>query len=487
MNNDIEYENRQIIPRWVPFKDSCLLNQLFVFNSAEPNQLELYNYKKIIKDWESNKSLSYAIELIAASHILGMPEYSEYREAVTLIIADKNKNTFVNSILGKVDDFQCSCADSKNEIVYRANIHKIRLRLNQTPEDAILWIDLAYYYLLSGNIKKAEKCINISLNINSENYHIIRSAARFYVFLEEPEKALYLLRKAASLKTNPLVLASEISISEAFDLRSKNIKNASAMIESAKFSDTILSELLGTLATLEFNTGASKKGKKLLEKSLIAPNENTIAQIQFLSKKFDGSFDPTKFHVPCRYEADAWNLYQQQNYYLALDQAEKWFYFQPFSSRSAILYSYLQISIFEDEKKALSLIDSALCLSPDDFALLNNKAVALARSGDTDGAKHISLLFESRTDIEEEDKSIIKATCGLIAFREGEPERGRLLYKEAINEFKSTNQVIRECRAYYYLAQEEKRINCSDNERYFSLAREIAIKNNIKDIILKFA
>jgi tetratricopeptide (TPR) repeat protein len=488
MKSDIEYTNRQIIPRWLPFLKASLVNVKSTFNKKKPNNIEEMNLRDAENEWEENKTISFAMNLVASYHILGIESTARYKDAVQFIIDNNEKihgNIFFEEVLGIQDNSDQCCIDEENHLDEHQNIHKSRIIVRRNPNDALGWIDLAFFYVLEGNIEKAEKCVKIALSINNENYHIIRSAARFYVYRNNPEKALDIIRRSKSIGSNPLLLSSEISISEAFDLKSKTIKSARIMIADDNVQKRQLSELNATLATLEFNGGSIKKGKGLLQNALIMPNENTLAQAQYLIRKFDGNLDVSTFSVPCKYEADSWNNYRLMDFKKAVEQSERWFYYQPFSSRPAILYSYLQSLLFENYHEAIRLLDSAIKLSPNNFTVLNNKAVALIKINRIEDANKIISKLTHLGNLSENDKAVLIATTGLYMYRVNDIYQGRQKYKEAIDIFKKNKGTNQECIAYYYWYKEEELIKGDEKEKLFNIAKELADKYSYSDIQYK--
>jgi len=486
MRTDIEYTNRQLIPRWLTYNKACLLNFRSNFNAQPINEVEKTNYDIAIEEWKQNKSISYAQNIIASAHTLELEQDVYYREAIDYLIAkDFDKNTLFENMLGKRDNNPICCHEKENDSASSMEIHKTRKLVRDYPNDSLRWMDLAYCYLVAGNQRNAEKYIRVALSLNSSNAHIIRSAARYFVYKEDPEKALHIIRTASSFNSNPLLLSSEISICEAFDMKSRAIKNAREKLFDRNFSLGQLSELNATFATLEFNNGSSKKGKKFLENALSTPNENTLAQAQFLIRKFDGSFDPTRFEIPCRYEADAWNYYQKMDFKDSLLQARQWFYYQPFSSRPAVLYSYLQSLIFENNAEAIRLLNDALRLSKCDFSLINNKTVALAQNGNIKEAILELEKLKSFTDIDEGERGVMLATMGLIEYRKSNSMLGRKYYKEAIDILKKLKHQSRECIAYYYWYREEEKFDKVESDKLYQITKEIAEKYNYTDIKYK--
>jgi Flp pilus assembly protein TadD len=484
MKLDIEYNNRQIIPRWLPHQ---IGKKVFKINGKipiEPTDIENLNHKNLINDWGENKSISYAIQLVASSEILGLTDTVSYKEALIFL---KSKNSYLKDNL-LLDDFlnpeeiRDDNISQNNDLIHKA-ISSIKTKLITYCTDSILWTDLAYFYTISGNKQKAEKCIRVALGLNSYNLHIIRSAARYYVYRDDPEQALHILRNSPSIKKSPMLLSSEISIAEAFNIKSMFVKNGQTILQNSDVSQGSLSELNATIATIEYNYGNLKKGKKYIREALEKPNENTLAQIQYLYNKNSIPFSSQDFDVPCQFEANAWNDFYTFQYRDAITESQNWFDFHPFSSRPVLLNSYIKQTIFDEHEEAVSIIDKYLKFAHGNSALLNNKAFSLAKLGKIDEAKKCiyKIVNPNNSQFDDTDKNVIRATLGLIEYSAGNPDSGRNLYKDAVNYFKQNRNISLAAKALYYWSEEEKSINPINAEKLRREAEDLVEKHKIQE------
>jgi len=476
MSNDIEYKNRQTIPRWLPFKES---NRFFIVNSffSDPVSEEEKNNFDILKyEWLKNKSVSLAQELIASSKTLQLPCDSIISEAKSFLNINTSYNNFFLSDL-KNTDIIYNC----EQINIKESIHTIRNKLRGELVDPILWVDLAYYHLLLGNKDKAERCIKVALSLNSTNYYILRSASIFFIHNNDPEQALRILNTSSSSFTHPLIISSEIAIAEAFDLRSKRIKQGFEVAKNQNISPLFLTELHATLATLEYNSGSKKKGKKLLQKALLCPNENSLAQIEFINNRFDENFDIQTYLVFGKYEVNTWSAYRNLNYEKVIEQSKLWFYYHPFSTRSIVLYSYINTLIFENYTDTIDLLNRALVINPNDPVLLNNKAVALAKNNQVDEAR--KTINKIVVTTEHDDYDVILATKGLIELKDGNTDMGNQYYLKSVENLQKKNNLPRIARALYYWGMELLRIEDERGNRYLNEAYNLAKKSNQNELI----
>src|SRR5439155_17862893 len=84
----------------------------------------------------------------------------------------------------------------------------------------------------------------------------------------------------------------------------------------------------------------------------------------------------------------------------------------------------------DDPELALQFANLGLSTKPKDTLLLNNKAVALALLGRPQEARETIQLIQ-RPDLKDGMEATYIATQGMIEYRLGNPEIGRILYEEA--------------------------------------------------------
>ncbi len=474
MIKDFDYSNRQLLPRWLPFKDFRMIHPQ-VQITRPLNLLEQKDYKNSLENWEKNKNIAYALELISLSHVFELADTFSYKSAVDFILNDHldvlNQNPFLSDFLGK----------TKVNDDTRDKIHFVRKQLHQNCTNPTLWIDLAYYYEISGQKKQAAKAIRTALYLQPQNIFLIRAIAKYFILENEIDYALSLLNDD-NIKSNPLIISAEISIAEAYNKKSRLLRIGSSLIKNENISNNIENELFATIGTMEFNNGNSKKGKKLITQSLMYPNENVIAQTRYISAKFQKQFDISQYNVPNRYETDAWLSYNANNFEKVLEMSEKWFYFQPFTSTSAIMNSYISSLIFQDEKHSVEMAQKALKVSPASFSLQNNLVVALFRQGQTERANEEFEKLKKLKIYIKDDETVLLATSGLVDYRNGKHEIGRSKYKEAVMHFEKNNDHEKLSRCFYYWGCEAKNAKEADYISLIQSAKALAEKYNINEI-----
>ena len=224
--------------------------------------------------------------------------------------ASLTSNSLLEVDVDTINEFQA--------FINNKNFHKVINRTKNKSKtqirNPIVWVELARLYTMRGHEHKAEKAILAALHLAPNNRFVLRSATRFFIHKEKFDKALFYLRKAESLKIDPWLISAHIATSSIMGRYSPLIKNGVRLVNSDNFSDYDLTELTSSLGTLEFQDGSFKKAKSFFEKSMKMPNDNSLAQLEWVSKdEYRFQIDPFKYNkVMNPFEARALEMYERK-------------------------------------------------------------------------------------------------------------------------------------------------------------------------------
>ena len=123
-----------------------------------------------------------------------------------------------------------------------------------------------------------------------------------------------------------------------------------------------------------------------------------------------------------------------------------------------------------------------LLSSPRDFMLKNNLAFALASLDRVQDALE-TLGGINEGDLKDSEKATLIATRGTVAFREGNVESGRALYKSSIESFKKEKDLRSETLATFFWAREEERIKSPWCKGMKDQVTKIAKRLNIVELL----
>ncbi|MFO0997717.1 MAG: hypothetical protein U1F33_13635 [Alphaproteobacteria bacterium] len=316
--------------------------------------------------------------------------------------------------------------------IYR-QLHEIRESLHRDANDPLLWIDLALLYTTLGQYRPAMRSMNAALALAPNSRLAIRCATRMYVHYGELDRALSLLRRNEKTEADPWLISAEIATAEIGQRKPKFVRQAQRLVETYASTPGFLTELAGTLATTFGKAGNRKAAKRLLQVSLLEPNDNSIAQAFWMQRSLPNLIQPHKSLLLYDrvYEARALQTFEEGRWNDALANSISWLDDEPYSTRPAILGSFIASTFLRDFKQADAIARRGLSANPDDIFLLNNHAYALANLGLFPEAETIVLSFP-RSFAQSPEYSTLLATRGLIAFKRGDIDFGRKCYETAL-------------------------------------------------------
>ena len=483
-------KKRQVIPRWHTYGTAQWLNLTKALKPKSKPQKDEDFFEKV-RSWENRGGLIHAIDLVGNALALNHFDDSKVAKAAKQIIKNKHMiSTIAYEVAEKFLLFSCEgklplpklIVPERKESFYKV-ISSIKRSLREYPRNPILWMELAFFYTGIGQSKKAEKCVKIALRLNKDNRYILRSASRFFLHIGDLDLALCLIRKSDIRKYDPWLVSAELAISEIAESSPKLVKSAKALLKTESIDAFHLSELASALGTLEINSGSNKSGKKLFKIALKDPTENSLAQALFLQDQIGeaGKMIHT-LHPEQAFESESRIHFKNREYKKAFEKIKKWLAYQPFSSRPAEHGSYIASVVLGDFEEAIKIAEMGKISSPNDFLLNNNHAFALASLGRVDDALDVLKKINEK-NLNKSNRNILKATKGLINFRNKKFQTGRQLYKEAVTFFESQQDKASEAIARLFWAREEDRAQMKEASQIKESAVNLAKQQKLNEII----
>jgi tetratricopeptide (TPR) repeat protein len=454
----LDLTDRNILPRWRDFHTTAALGELDSAPAVELTTFDSDFLAQRIQEFSLHQVPWVASDLLSAAFVVGRPEQAA--EAAKFILANQSicppgAVGLARKVLNP-ESADWTVPDLEDEdAVIRGRIHTTRIRLREEPRNAIQWVELSRLYTIAGEPEAAEKAMRLACALSPYNRFVLRSAARLFTHNRAPQSALRILRGAASIKKDPWLLAAEVGVSCVAGISPRFVKSGFALVEAQSLPPFSITELASSLGTLEMREGATKKAKKYFRRSLISPTENSVAQAEWASKGLAGlEVDVQAYDVPRPFEAQALDRFSKGEWEESIQWSRKWHLDQPFSSRPAILASYVNSCMLERHEESVQLIKKSLITNPGDPPLLNNLAFALASMGNVEEAERVISSVETGR-VSDPSRVTLTATLGLIYFRKGMTERGRELYLDAMEQAKKKGILNYRAMAAAYLAREE--------------------------------
>lgn len=456
-----ERRNRQVVPRWREFATTAALGELSTSASDgedDADQTGADFLRERLEAWESHRSIWHAADVVSAAYALDRAD--EALDAARFLQSTDAPAPLKGLAFRILNPEAADVRDKLGELSQvesRQVIRVMRQRLKDEPRNAILWIDLGRQYAVSGQIPSAARAVRLGLSLAPSNRFVVRSASRFFVHSGQLDEAHDALTAATPLLHDPWLLAAEIAVASARQKTSRVIKVARRTLDAQDFSPFALSELGAAVGTLELGSGSHRSARRLLHRVLVDPTDNALAQVEWCfasTGESEQEVEDASKRVSRPYEAVAWREFNRGHWSESAVASLNWLRDQPFSSAPAIHASFVQSAVLEDFKAATESADVGLRASRKEPMLLNNKAFSLANLG---------LVAEARATLDCIDRelldaggsAVVSATDGLIHFRAGQPDAGRLLYERAVELAKGVSLGRLRAMALILLAREE--------------------------------
>lgn len=437
---------RSVIPRWRSLNRTPTFELRSSARRAPESCLSANLHKQAVERWERYQTLEDAAEVVDGALIFGLtPKAST--AAQQILSPNSEAMPFAQRaarrLLGQQSSEQSPTIidnlDSQIDRPYET-IRRLKRRLRQCPRDAITAMEMARIHSIIGQVDRACSYVERALKSAPDNRYILRSAARFFLYSTDKERALHTVQHSNAVRSDPWVQAAEVAICSLLDKSPRWGAREIRLLSSTATLGIRYSELAAGLAVLELKHGKRRMARKLIEKSLFAPTENTLAQAIWLE---------TREHIGLRaglkidlisgaFEAGVLKALNERDAKTAIHNARGWLLDEPFSVRPAMIGSFYCAAHFETYEAAISFADRGLRANPNHPGLLNNKLVSLASMGRIDEAQVI-LRRLAQYRYNPDFRVHYLAAQGIISFRDGHTDDGRRCYSEAVQAAQDAN------------------------------------------------
>jgi tetratricopeptide (TPR) repeat protein len=450
-------KTRHIFPRWRSFQSTASLGELTwpaVQEEFDTSELDV-SLANAVVEWKADPSLWKGLDLLGTATVSN--RLDDFAGLVAELRANPRTPKAARAFFGESQEptrVEPSEGSQLSEETLRREVKLHRHKVISTPKDPVEWVELARAFTIAGQNEKGRRAILAALQLAPNNRFVLRSAARFFIHVGEPDIAQALLGSARPLRQDPWLLASEIAIADSLGKSSRHIRSARERLEG-DLPASVLTELAAALGSLEAESGNHRLARKFLRRSLEQANENSVAQIRWLNRvHLDEAVDVSNARPPLLHEANAKASFYRGDFETARDESLCWLEDQPFASAPAVLSSYILADLFADWEAGKRVAERGLVANQDDLGLLNNLAVCLMELGEISKAEEVVDRLRA-AERGAKSSAIHKATFGMLAFRKGDPDSGRKLYFEAIEEANGEGSRPLAARAAFHLAIEE--------------------------------
>ncbi len=452
-------DDRQVIPRWRSFKRTLGTRELASLAERTPDDVS-GEIEELRSDFGRTHELYVAADLISGLYSQGAAD-AETRELALRIRSFENAPP---ALLSLIDDMEEETPESKelaepngDDSLSSASQHVRELRtvLLRESRNAIRWVYLALAHATLGENTKATREMTVALGLAPDSRFVLRSAARLYVHVDDPEQANRLLARSARLRSDPWLLAAELSTSQ-LAFGKFHQERAARELLLADLSPHSISEMASEIASNEVRHGRDKRAREIFGRALEQPTENSVAQAASVADKGDLRLDAGLLQIARGYEARAINFSRRGDWAKAAQEGQRWHQDQPFAVEPAVFTSYAAAVGDGDFSLGLAVAKAGLQTHPEDSSLRNNAAFSAAMMSNVVEARS----FMAGVDVSsgDVDSYVHLATQGLIAIREGQVALGRADYNRAIAGLNKLNRRDLSVVATLLLALEERRL-----------------------------
>lgn len=444
---------RRVVPRWRRVKDTPSEEVTSVRQSEAPKEFQS-EFEGLKAQWLTFEDVPSAAELLFAAS-LGATDDVVHQAAQFIIDAPGVASELKRLAMGRLPHV----ADSpphEFERKHTFEISRLKRKLVDQPRNALAHVELARAYVSVGLIDKANQHIRAAIQLAPSSRFVLRSAARFDVHRGKTERSIKALESAAS--HDPWVAASLISLADLEGKPVRKIKSIRELLENTS-NPAEQSELAAALGTLELKDAGLRKARKYFQISARDPNENVIAQLFWLSKRYGVNFDARLLDRSETFEARAHSSASASNWRPALDACARWLDNEPFAIRPAFEGGFIASEMVGDFAAAIDFAHRGLISNPKSVGLMNNLAFSLIMNGDNVSAK--DWLVRARNLVSsdgEAQKTVLQATEGLLLYREGNPTEGANHYIATILKAREIKNEKLFQLAYIHFCYEELRI-----------------------------
>ena len=455
------FKDRKVVPRWRAI-DRAHPSELISAQNITPQCNTDEALKFYYKKWQKDQSVENASEVIdvaitAKEKALAVGPAEQILKSKDVLPAVQAVARYIKEGGGrKIQDNFEKGFSNRDDVRHQVStkIKGLKGRVKNEPRNAFLWLEIARLNSWVGHVDNAELSIKRAFGAAPENRFVLRAMATFFTHINKVEEAYFRIIRAESLKTDPWVQAAEIALSRLVLEIPKSIIFARQNLRRRHLPPVHTSELASALATEELILGKKKNARDLFKASLLEPTDNSVAQALWAKDRVSVNVGDRQLLIERAFEARTKASLSEGLYEDALKHCAFWGQDEPFSVYPAIEGSHIALAFLDDFDKAVQFVDQGLFSNPNSFSLWNNGAVAYARAGKLNEARryfeHIDHAIKSN-----DPEPTALATRGLIDFRAGDWQQGRLYYEKSLMRAIKQKSIDVAFRAKYHWLYEE--------------------------------
>lgn len=431
--------SRRMLPRWRTSVRAAQSPEFSALKRPRPVQSDNGDLlREIAVDFSKSPSLGIAADLISNALLAGQTNTAE--SAARFVIEHQDESPKALLLLAKSVVEPTGPSSELSPAIL--NVAAVRRLLRLHPDNALLWSDMARHHASLGDKGRAYKCMQAALQLAPNHRWMIRTMSRFMVHQGDPVAAHKLLASHPKTRTDPWLIAAELACAQVAGKAPKYWRQATDILKHEAVSPFHISELATSVAMIELEGSERKRARKYIQKGLVSPTENTLAQV-FWAKENKHLSDGFKLDELVGSTADAYEADYQLNWLkgellTAIRSARIWSGDEPFAARPKAEIAYAA-SLLDDYDLTIQMADEVKRLDGQvDLNLEMNRICAVLSSGrlsrinDTLEIERYRSVLVNAIAQGNENSYHAMANLGLWNYRYGDSETGQLIYQQAI-------------------------------------------------------
>lgn len=456
MASFIDDFHRNMLPLWRSYEETAVAREL-EFNGRLALPVCFARYENYKDAWRSRHTVISAADFVNVAVASGNRQSLEVLDAAEYMLQHSEEcSPLALDVARSIIEFQqpqertalnkeLTFKEQADGLIKRlktqeeetkARIGLLRKQVHSHSYNPIAYCELARCYANLGMNERAMQYMNYAVFLAPQSRYIARCAARFYVHVGEHDRAKKVLISNGRVNSDPWVMSAEIAVESLMGRSSRYIQIGRKLVMSGSFSAFSSSELCLAICKEDRESGKRKDARKMFEKGIEDPNDNSLAQAEFFAKEDSNiNLDMASFNsILHKNEAETRKALSKGNYEEAFIYSLKWMQDYRFEHRPIEFAFGLSCDYLKKYDYAIEIVDRSLEINPKDPAAINNRLYALGLSDRIDEAES----YLQEVDVKQYRKEntnngiCLVATCGLLEFRKGNIEEGRELYNMAI-------------------------------------------------------
>lgn len=439
---------RRVIPRW---RNSSLIATTAEARARSEGATVDYRIELVDKklEFENNNDIPTASEFMFLTFEAGDKSSSERAAKFILERESTIGSTALTAAAKVIASGRTNFERSDNETNF---LKDARRRLRIDFRNPVLLVDLSLGLVKNGHDESARRYVMAASAMAPQSRFVTRSTARYLLHVDDKDRAHEILKKNPAISKDPWIQASEIAVATVCGRTSKYTKRSIQYLMEQKFIGPELSELASAVATVELLYGSEKKAKRLFQKSLLNPNDNSLAQAESVAQRLKLVVDDNTLQTPLSFEANSSHAYRRLLIPESIAFANNWSEDEPFSSRPWTALAFLH-SLEENFPLAYQASKKAIKNEANySVPLQLNLMFSLIQQGNLEGIKEDLLRIISKPDSKSYATHIL-ANIGAYAYACGEHNMGRFFYERAIKAARAKNNAQDEALAHAFFAR----------------------------------